>query len=76
MTVDGTILVPPSRWTRLTRFWRALPPGALPGLVLGFVSLVALAVVLFGLALIVLPALIVLGLVGLLLRGGGSRPRG
>ena len=74
MTADGTILLPPSRWSRLVAVWRALPPGAVPGLLLAVACLGGLVILLFGLALIVLPALVVLALVGFLLRGL-SRPR-
>ena len=69
MTVDGTILVPRSRWSRLLASWRSLPPGAIPAPLPALAALGALAVVLLGLALIVLPIALVLGFATLLFRG-------
>lgn len=68
MTIDGTVLVPASRLSRLLAFWRGLPPGALPGLLLALAGLGGLAIVLFGLALLALPVLLLLSVLGLLLR--------
>ena len=73
MTLDGDVLAPPSRWTVLRHFWQALPRGAVPALLLGMVAVLAGLVILFGLALLVLPVLLLLGAVGVVARLASPR---
>ncbi len=69
VTLDGAVLPEPTLFRRLARLWRALPPGAVPALLLFGAALLALAFVLLGLLLVAAPVLLVLSIVSLVLRG-------
>ena len=69
VTLDGAVLPEPTLFHRLGRRWRALPPGAVPALLLFATALLALAFVLLGLLLVAAPVLLVLSVISLVLRG-------
>lgn len=67
MTLEGELLTPPSRWTRLLRLWQALPRGSVP-LILAFLAVVTIgALLLVGFLLVAVPVALVLGLLAMLL---------
>ncbi len=68
MTLDGAIVAPRTRLSRLLAFWRALPRGALPALVVALGCVAAVVIVVVGLALLALPVLVVLALLALVPR--------